>query len=240
MNTLETDPVIDSTTPPARRPSRVRWLWTGAAAVTIAGVTGLALVSGMQQTSRVIVEPVPQTPGLAAGPQTQEPGVRLPTPAPPPRELTEASRLELDRIGRVVVGMTLEQASEAAGTPITIDARSDRGRGCAHALAEGGPEGLRFMVVNGQIVRIEVGRGPVATVEGITTGSSVQDVLAAYSGRIRVEPHTYTARTGGQYLIYEPDASSGHLSLLFETDGSRVTTFRSGLFGPVMAPEGCS
>jgi hypothetical protein len=139
--------------------------------------------------------------------------------------------------------MTLDEASAAHGKPVAIDSRTlgpGWERGCGHALAEGGPEGLRFMVLHGRIVRIEVGRGPVATREGITTGSPVQDVLTAYAGRIRVEPHTYTARAGGQYLIVDETAGGTPMSILFETDGSRVTQFRSGLTNAAMAPEGCT
>ncbi|MGH9226956.1 MAG: hypothetical protein ACRD2W_24955 [Acidimicrobiales bacterium] len=161
-------------------------------------------------------------------------------PVPAPKILTDSSRLELNGIGPIVVGMTPDEASAAHGKPVTIDPRSDRGRGCAHAVAEGGPAGLQFMVVNGRIVRIEVGPGPVATVEGITTGSPVQDVLAAYAGRVRTEPHTYTARTGGQDLIVDEASGGNPMSILFETDGKQVRTFRSGLTGAVMAPEGCS
>jgi hypothetical protein len=68
----------------------------------------------------------------------------------------------------------------------------------------------------------------------------VQDVLAAYAGRIRVEPHAYTARRGGQYLIVDGPSDGTPMSVLFETDGSRVTQFRSGLTNSVMTPEGCT
>lgn len=244
MNALDTDLNIDSTASPSSSPrtSRRYWLGVGAAVAAIAVATaGLALVSPRDEPSRVIVEPGPtavQSHETATPPLTDSP----PPPAPLPKELTEGTRLQLNRIGPVEVGMTLEEASAAAGKPITVVPRSNlAGDGsCAHAVAEGGPEGLRFMVVNGRIARMEVGRGPVATMEGITTASTVEDVLAAYPGRIRVEPHTYTARRGGQYLILEPHPSSRDYSLLFETDGSRVTAFRSGLLGAVMAPEGCS
>ena len=124
--------------------------------------------------------------------------------------------------------MTIVPGSNVVGT----------GR-CAHAVAESGPEDLFFMVIDGRIVRIEVRRGPVATAEGISAGSTVRDVTDANSGRVRVEPHTYTARFGGQYLIHEPEGANG-LSMLFETDGTRVTTFRSGLTRAVMAPEDCA
>jgi len=158
--------------------------------------------------------------------------------------LTDASQLELNRIGPIVVCMTLDEASAAHGKPVTIDPRTTMGPGrrwgCFHALAEGGPEGLRFMVVNERIVRIEAGQGPVATREGIRTGSPVQQVLAVYAGRVRVEPHTYTARTGGQYLIVDETTGGSSMSMLFETDGNRVAQFRSGPTNYVMAPEGCS
>jgi len=166
-----------------------------------------------------------------------------PASVPIPKTLTDTSRLELNGIGPIVVGMTLDEASAAHGKPVAIDSRTlgpGWERGCGHALAEGGPEGLRFMVLHGRIERIEVGRGPVATPEGITTGSPVQDVLAAYAGRIRVEPHTYTARKGGQYLIVDETSGGTPMSILFETDGSRVAQFRSGLTNAVMAPEGCT
>jgi hypothetical protein len=94
------------------------------------------------------------------------------------------------------------------------------------------------MVDHGRIVRIEVGDGPVATPEGISTGSPVPAVLAAYAGRIRVEPHTYLR--SGQYLIVDETVGGTPMSLLFETDGNWVTQFRSGLTNWVMAPEGCS
>lgn len=230
VNALHTDVIIESTSPAPRR-SRGPWLTLGAAAVAMAGVTaGLVLIAPDDGPKPQIVETqVENSP---------------PASAPTHTTLTDASHLELNRIGPIVVGMTLDEASAAHGKPVAIDPRTTRApgwkRGCGHALAQGGPEGLRFMVMNGSIVRIEVGGGPVATREGITTGSPVQDALAAYAGRIRVEPHTYTARTGGQYLIVDQTSDGNPMSMLFETDGSRVTQFRSGQTNAVMAPEGCS
>jgi hypothetical protein len=229
VNALDTDLIIDSTSPAPRKSGR-RWLALAAAAVSLFGITaGLVLTAPDDgATPRIVDMPVEDSP---------------PTSAPRPKALTDTSHLELNRIGPIVVGMTVDEASAAHGKPVAIDSRTlgpGWKRGCGHALAEGGPEGLRFMVMNGTIVRIEVGRGPVATREGITTGSPVEDVFAAYAGRIRVEPHTYSARTGGQYLIVDEISGGTPMSILFETDGSRVTQFRSGLTNWVMAPEGCT
>ncbi|MGI8807001.1 MAG: hypothetical protein ACR2KK_04010 [Acidimicrobiales bacterium] len=231
MNALDTDPIIDSPSPCAPRRSRARWVALGAAVMSVAAITaGLVLTAPDDgPTPRIVETPIQDAP---------------PTPAPPtPKTLTGSSRLEVNGIGPIVVGMTLDEASAAHGKPVAFDPRTVAApgwkRGCAHAIAEGGPEGLRFMVVDGRIVRIEAQRGPVATPEGMTTGSPVPDVLAAYAGRIRVELHPYS-RTGGQYLIVDETLSGTPMSILFETDGSRVTQFRSGLTGAVMAPEGCS
>ena len=227
MNALETDPTTESTVAATPRRSTRRGLALALAALCVTGITVGLAVAG---------------PDDGPAPQTVETPVDD-APSPPvvaPKALTDASRLELNRIGPIVVGMTLAEASAAHGKPVTIDPRTDRGRGCAHAAAEGGPEGLQFMVVNGRIVRIEVFQGPVATAEGITTGSPVQDVLAAYAGRIRVEPHTYAAPIGGQYLIVDETSGGTSMTILFETDGKQVRRFRSGLTQAVMAPEGCS
>ena len=227
MNVLETDRIIPATP----RRSRRGVLALGAAAVCVAAVTtGLTLVGHDDGTAPQIVEmPVEESP--------PPPAVVV------PRTLSDTTRLELDGIGPIRVGMTLDEASAAHGKPVAITPGSANGpgfkRGCFHAEAEGGPDGLAFMVVNGRIVRVEAGRGPVVTPEGIGSGSPVQDVLAAYAGRIRVEPHTYSARFGGQYLIVDNTSGGNPMSLLFETDGKQVTMFRSGLTGAVMAPEGC-
>ncbi|MGH9226002.1 MAG: hypothetical protein ACRD2W_19940 [Acidimicrobiales bacterium] len=173
-----------------------------------------------------------------------EPPIAVDNPAPPtatmPELLSEASRLRLDGIGPVVVGMSLEEASAATGQDIRIDPRTDLGRGCAHATAEGGPEGLQFMVVDGRIARVEVVPGPVRTVSGVGVGSTQAEVLAAYPDRIRVQANPYSGHLGGKDLIYVPDASSEHLSLLFEVLDGLVMRFRSGWLPAVMAPEGCS
>jgi hypothetical protein len=98
------------------------------------------------------------------------------------------------------------------------------------------------MVLRGRISRVDVGRPSVVrTASGVGIGSTEDEVMRTYAGRIRVEPHPYTGRRGGQYLIYTPaDPSDQHLSLIFETDGQRVVSFRAGLKDAVGLIEGCA
>ncbi len=261
MNVMDHEPVVED-------PRKVRWhrsrgVVAGlAAAVAAAAVVGgaLAIGPGGGPGSDVSVGPIGPTPttvspsaepspGATEGPQaTLRPAVQpvpttdvpTPPPAPVPERLTSASRLRLDGIGPIQVGMTLEEATVAAGVPVRIDPRTDLGRGCAHAFADGGPQDVGFMVVDGRIVRVEVGRSPILTVSGVGTGNTVDEVLATYPNRIRVQPNPYSGHLGGRDLIYVTDGDSIHLGLMFETDDHRVRTFRSGFLGAVMAPEGCS
>lgn len=98
------------------------------------------------------------------------------------------------------------------------------------------------MVINGHIARVDVGdRGGrrVTTVSGVGTGDTEETVKRTYPGRIRVEGHPYVPT--GHYLVYVPaDPALAHLSMIFETDGQVVTTFRAGMKGAVSQIEGCS
>lgn len=66
------------------------------------------------------------------------------------RELSEASRLRLDGIGPVKIGMTLEEASAAVGREVTVEENSllqEEESTCGFADVQGGPTGLSFMVL---------------------------------------------------------------------------------------------
>ncbi|HVF13485.1 MAG TPA: hypothetical protein VM942_02740 [Acidimicrobiales bacterium] len=137
--------------------------------------------------------------------------------------------------------MTLDQASAAAGTPIRIRPDDPYDGDCKYAYAVGLPE-VGFMVINGRIARVDVGDSGVrrvTTVSGVGTGDTEETIKRTYPGRIHVEGHPYVPT--GHYLVYVPtDPALAHLSMVFETDGQVVTTFRAGMKGAVSQIEGCS
>lgn len=166
-----------------------------------------------------------------------------PATSQPSRQAWEDLRLSVDGLGPVDIGMTPAEASAAAGVQIRIDPKTDLGTGCVYARADRGPDDRMFMVVDGRIVRIDIGgRGTPSqtrTVSGIRVGATEDDVKRTYPGRITVQPHEYVS--GGHYLVYTPaDPSLQHLRMLFETDGKVVTSFRAGLVNAVNATEGCA
>jgi hypothetical protein len=160
--------------------------------------------------------------------------------------LSNESRLGFDGIGPIKIYMTVAQARAAVGKPVNVG-EEYAAEGCAFAKVEGGPEALRFMVNRNtksepwRIVRVDVSEGPIATVSGIKVGAPEAEVKAAYTGKggtYTVEPHPYTAPQG-HYLIYDADGKGGKL-LIFETDGTKVLSFRAGDEGAVQAIEGCA
>lgn len=161
-------------------------------------------------------------------------------------QLTDESRLGFEGIGPIKIGMTLDEASAAAGKPVKVNPNYILDN-CAYAAVEGGPEKLSFMVGREKeadpwrIFRADVNEGsPIATISGIRVGDTEAKVKETYSGKgtYTVEPHPYTGPKG-HYLIFDADGKGGKL-LIFETDGSKVTMFRAGDEGAVRAIEGCA
>lgn len=157
------------------------------------------------------------------------------TTARSPERLTSDARVRMDGIGPLRIGMTVDQASAAAGATIRVGA--DDFGGCRYAWLPAF-EGLDLLVIDGQIGRVGVGDGPFRTVSGIGIGATEAEVHRVYGSRITVERHWY--HPTGHYLVYiAADPSLQQFSLLFETDGRVVTAFRSGLKAAVARPEGC-
>jgi hypothetical protein len=131
--------------------------------------------------------------------------------------------------------MSQKEASAAMGVELVADEVFPDEESCywLAAKAESRPK-LLFMMSYDKVVRYDVDDAAIRTVASVGIGSTEEAVRAAYGERISVMPHHYT---DGHYLIVSgPDG----LKLLFETDGSKVTTFRSGREPEVSYVEGCS
>ncbi|AFY69692.1 hypothetical protein Pse7367_1401 [Thalassoporum mexicanum PCC 7367] len=154
--------------------------------------------------------------------------------------LTASAQLAADRIGNVQIGMTLPEAEAAAKTTL-LKAVNDPNQDCYFVIAQTLPTEVLFMVVDDRIARIDIPRGSkIKTTRGIGINSTEEAVKLAYSD-IAVEPHKYTASTGGKYMTWQPQAASKqNYRLEFETDGLGVTAMRAGRLPEVGYVEGCS
>jgi hypothetical protein len=137
----------------------------------------------------------------------------------------------------------------AAGVgPIGIGMRSDDLQGlinrigklgeCVYAMpieaVTAGIEGkdLLVMLVDGVVARVDVIGPSVATEQGARVGDSEARIKELYAGA-RTEPHKYT---DGHYLVVETGTDR---RFVFETDGMKVTRYRSGAVPAVEWVEGC-
>jgi hypothetical protein len=137
-------------------------------------------------------------------------------------------------VGPVRVGMSLEDLRREVG-PVELEDKSGE-MSCNFAHLPGHRWGLSWMLIEGRVVRTDVDGHDFATASGARVGDSEARLLSLYKNRVTVGPHTYVEK--GHYLIVEsPDRKS---LLVFETDGSRVTSYRIGRSPEAGFIEGCS
>ena len=188
------------------------------------------------------VFPVQASPSPGISPQFPQPSAKAPKAATSPftkKKLTNEAKVTIAGLGPIQVGMTLAEASKAAEIAF-VPVGDSASVSCRYFQPHEGPEGIGFMVVNGQIIRIDIWPGSViTTLSGAGIDSTEAEIEALYPGQIEISSHKYT---GGQYLTFIPeDAGAKLYRLVFETDAEgRVTQFRAGQFPAVTWVEGCT
>ncbi|OYE06379.1 hypothetical protein [Nostoc sp. 'Peltigera membranacea cyanobiont' 232] len=152
-------------------------------------------------------------------------------------KLTNKSKLFINGIGEVRVGMTVSQAAKAAGTKLVGDPSNNS---CYYVKPQNQPKNLSFMVTKGRISRVDVRQNTqITTLKGAKIGDTEAQIKSLYPGQIKVTPHKYVQ--GGHYLTFIPkDRADRNYRLVFETDGKLVTELRSGKLPEVQYVEGCS
>jgi hypothetical protein len=148
-------------------------------------------------------------------------------------------RVGLRSFGPITYGMTLREARAILGDSLN-PAAPGLFEGCDYVSSAAAPPGTAFMIWDSIIVRVDVDTPGVVTRSGIQVGSSEDQVRQRYPGHIRTDAHPYDGQDA-HYLIYEPSARADTgFSIIFETDGGRVTRFRAGLRKAVELIEGCA
>jgi hypothetical protein len=96
------------------------------------------------------------------------------------------------------------------------------------------------MVTNGRIARVDVtDNSKITTLSGAKIGDSESKIKSLYPNQIKVEAHEYDPK--GHYLIFVPkDSQDKNYRIIFETDGKKVTRWRSGKLPEVQFIEGCA
>lgn len=158
-------------------------------------------------------------------------------------QLTENSRLALNGIGPIRIGMTVDEASRAAGVRLVKTLSAGRTEEyCSYFEPQGEPKGISFMVINGRIPRIDISSERITTIRGARIGDTEERIFSLYPGQIQATRHPYQGGPpyNGKYLTFVPkDATDKKYRIIFETSKHRVQRFRSGKLPEVEAIEGC-
>jgi hypothetical protein len=154
-------------------------------------------------------------------------------------KLTESSKVAINGIGPILIGMTITQASQAANIQFVQTASGGESYGCFYFEPKDSPKGIAFMLTDDRITRVDIFKNNrITTIKGAKIGDSEDRIKSLYPGYIQVTPHQYVG--GGHYLTFVPkDAADRNYRVVFETDGKRVTSFRSGKLPEVGYIEGC-
>lgn len=137
-------------------------------------------------------------------------------------------------IGPIRAGMTVAEAATAMGGG--FGAPSGGARDCTYAALTKAPRGLAVMLENNRVARVEIRSGTIPTSLGARIGDSEARIKSLYAGRVTSTPHKYTP--GGHYLTVTP-ADNSQNRIVFETDGKKVTEYRSGQLPAVEYVERC-
>jgi len=137
-----------------------------------------------------------------------------------------------DGVGPVKVGMTLAQLSAALHQELAADQRDEEG--CFYIDARG-HDHISFMIIDGHVVRVEVGALGIKTSTGIQVGDSEAHVRRVYGSKMKVTPHTYI--DNGHYLTVR--SADGRYGVRFETDRGKITMFYAGKYAAIQYVEGC-
>ncbi|MEK0194978.1 hypothetical protein [Microcoleus anatoxicus] len=159
-------------------------------------------------------------------------------------QLTENSKLALNGIGPIRVGMTVDEASESAGIKLIISGSGGRDEyQCSYVQPKGEPKGIAFMVTKGRIARVDIfSNKQITTIKGAKIGDNEERIFSLYPGQIKATRHPYQGLPprNGKYLTFVPkDAADKNYRIIFETANNRVMRFRSGKIPEVDYIEGC-
>ena len=156
-----------------------------------------------------------------------------------PKPISESSQVSIRGIEPIMVGMTVAEAMRASGQKLINQGESGGGPSCRYYKIKE-VKGIAFMVTNGRIARVDVtDNSKITTLSGAKIGDSESKIKSLYPNQIKVEAHEYDPK--GHYLIFVPkDSQDKNYRIIFETDGKKVTRWRSGKLPEVQFIEGCA
>ncbi|WP_419841268.1 hypothetical protein [Candidatus Poriferisodalis sp.] len=152
---------------------------------------------------------------------------------PAASNVTTASKLSTAGLSPVQIGHTLQDAQTAAGALlIAVPGGTDA---CRYYTIQNGPQGVRLLAVNAEIVRVDIDAGPITTISGYGIGSTRSEIVEAFGNRIEDGP----GLSAIQYVpVDTPDADK---RVVWEIDeAGSVISLRAGRLPHITPRVGCT
>ncbi|WP_293102267.1 hypothetical protein [Moorena sp. SIOASIH] len=153
--------------------------------------------------------------------------------------LSTKSKIAINGIGPITVGMTVKEASQAGQVKLVQQTSGGEERGCLFYDPEG-IENIGFMVTEGKIARVYISSPEISTLSGVKVGDNLEKVMSVYGKKIEIYPHVYVP--GGKYALFVPtDSSDKNYRVMFEANAEgKVVGISAGKLPEVRYLEGCS
>ena len=154
-------------------------------------------------------------------------------------DLTSDSKVTLRALGPVRIGMSVEEASSAAGIPLLRDTAQESTGSCYYVTAGSALRGVSFMVVEDLIARIDIDApSSIATRSGVRIGTAADGVRAVYTDNIQ---SANSAVADGEALAFVPnDDFDADFRIYFEIVDGLVARYRLGVKPAVDFLAGCA
>lgn len=183
-----------------------------------------------ESTSAPVEEPEPIPVSTAEPPELPEP-VDLSKPA-----FSSADKLSTVGIGSLYFGMSPEEAADAVPTLWTGGAEDGNPR-CYLLAPANGPSGMVFTVYNSSIERVDITNPSISTRSGASVGSTEAQLHELFGEQLVVSP--YADGSGNSIQFVPVDEADLDYRVIWETDGTSVTSMRAGRLPAVQPAEPC-
>ena len=181
---------------------------------------------------------VSATSTTVAATTTTAPATTTSTTFPPDAALTENATVTTVGLGPVFIGMTVDEAAEAARMSMVGEVDPDT-PGCFFIRPQYGLEGVSFMVLDGAIARVDINPpSTITTRSGAGIGMSEEALRELFPGQIEAAPTYVVEREGLQFV--PRDENEAEFRVVFEMENGVVAAYRSGKLPGVGSAVGCS
>lgn len=165
-----------------------------------------------------------------------------PLERPEPIDLSQpafssADKLTTAGLGSMFFGMTPEETAEALPTLWTGGPEDGTPR-CYLLAPANGPAGVVVTIYNSSIERVDITNPSITTRSGASVGSTEAQLHELFGERLVVTPYADGSGNSIQYVpVEEPDVD---YRVIWETDGTSVTSMRAGRLPAVAPAEPCT